>query len=503
LAYCQIGFRWGSHYLWAFPSLVPAFGGFRKRAKDLPMSSNDYAIKVEYLSKRYQIYNRPEDRLKQSIVPRLQSLVGRPPRTYFHEFWALRDISFEISKGETIGIIGRNGSGKSTLLQLICGTLTPTSGTVLTNGRVAALLELGSGFNPEFTGRENVYLNGAILGLSKAEIDNRFDDIAAFADIGEFIEQPVKMYSSGMYVRLAFAINIMSQPDIMIVDEALAVGDMKFQAKCMTALKRRQESGTTVLFVSHDIGTIKSLCSRGIYLEHGELKSIGTAGEIAEHYIRIMREEMNAEQSTSLTTAPQVLPKGKKNNSAGPVPAPGFVLKRSDEFDRRVAQFRYGTGEARITYVELLNTADEPIALVEFDQSIKIRIFFEAYESKTLSVNFIVMDDKKNNITGSNLLLAGLSLLEGRSGNSYQIDYSVRLPLAEGEYSIQVALSEPVIPDQTANFVDVVSDAVVFSISRWKRSKVWSKVYLFPTVEIQVGSQYNMKFLYSSKRFRQ
>ena len=451
------------------------------------MSYSEYAIKVEGLSKLYQIYNRPEDRLKQSIVPRLQALVGRPPNTYFHEFWALRDVSFEINKGETVGIIGRNGSGKSTLLQLICGTLTPTSGKVTTRGRIAALLELGSGFNPEFTGRENVYLNGAILGLPKDEIDARFDDIAAFADIGEFIEQPVKMYSSGMYVRLAFAVNIMSQPEIMVVDEALSVGDMKFQAKCMTALTRRQEAGTTVLFVSHDVGTIKSLCSRGIYLEHGELKSMGTAADVAERYVRIMREEMNAEQR-DLNPAPTLLP-AEKEPSIDIRSIQNFISKGSEEFARRVSQFRYGTGEARITYVELLNMDDEPISMVGFNQGVKIRIYFEAHAQKLLTVNFNVMDDKKNNITGSNFLLAGRSLLEVRPGDRYQVDYALRLPLAEGGYSIQAALTEPVISDQTANFVDVVSDAVVFTVSRWESARVWSKVYLFPSVEIKSGSK--------------
>lgn len=448
------------------------------------MSSNDYAIKVEELSKRYQIYNRPEDRLKQSIIPRVQALMGRSPKTYFHEFWALRDVSFEINKGETVGIIGRNGSGKSTLLQLICGTLTPTSGNVTTNGRIAALLELGSGFNPEFTGRENVYLNGAILGLARDEIDARFDDIAAFADIGEFIEQPVKIYSSGMYVRLAFAINIMSQPEIMIVDEALSVGDMNFQAKCMTALRRRQEAGTTVLFVSHDVGTIKSLCSRGIYLEHGELKNMGTAAQVAEHYIRVMREEMNAEQR-GLRPAYSALSAESERGVTNARPVEGVVLKRSDEFDRRVSQFRYGTGEARVTYVELLNMDDESISLVEFNQSVKIRIYFEAYEQKLLSINFNVMDDKKNQITGSNFLLVGQSLLEVRAGNCFQIEYSLRLPLHEGNYSIQAALNELIIPGQVANFVDFVDDAVVFTVAKWEKARVNSKVYLFPSVEIK------------------
>jgi lipopolysaccharide transport system ATP-binding protein len=234
------------------------------------MSSNSIAIQVKNLSKCYNIYNKPQDRLKQSVLPRLQQFMGKPANRYFHEFWALRDVSFDVRKGETIGVIGRNGSGKSTLLQLICGTLTPTSGTVTTQGRVAALLELGSGFNPEFSGRENVYLNGAILGLSKEETDSRFDDIAAFADIGEFIEQPVKIYSSGMVVRLAFAVQAMVDPDILIVDEALAVGDEKFQRKCFARLDELKSKGTAILFVSHSGPQIVELCEKALLLEYGE-----------------------------------------------------------------------------------------------------------------------------------------------------------------------------------------------------------------------------------------
>jgi len=207
------------------------------------MSSSDIAVQVTNLSKIYNIYNRPQDRLKQSVIPRLRQLVGKAPNRYFHEFWALRDVSFEVQQGETIGIIGRNGSGKSTLLQIICGTLSSSIGTVTTQGRIAALLELGSGFNPEFSGRENVYLNGAILGLPKEEIDARFDDIAGFADIGEFIEQPVRIYSSGMVVRLAFAVQAMVDPDILVVDEALAVGDEKFQRKCFARLEELKREG--------------------------------------------------------------------------------------------------------------------------------------------------------------------------------------------------------------------------------------------------------------------
>ena len=195
------------------------------------MNTSDVAIKVESLSKCYHIYDTPRDRLKQFVLPRLQRLARQPSKQYFREFWALKDVSFEIKKGETVGIIGRNGSGKSTLLQMICGTLNPTSGSIQTNGRIAALLELGSGFNPDFTGRENVYMNAAVLGLSQGEVDERYEAITEFAGIGEFIDQPVKTYSSGMTVRLAFAISVCVEPDILIVDEALSVGDAAFQFK--------------------------------------------------------------------------------------------------------------------------------------------------------------------------------------------------------------------------------------------------------------------------------
>ena len=239
--------------------------------------SSEIAIKVENLSKCYQIYDKPRDRLLQMLF--------RGHRTFYREFWALRDVSFEIKRGETVGIIGRNGSGKSTLLQLICGTLNPTGGSIHTRGRIAALLELGSGFNPEFTGRENVYMNASILGLTHEEIDARFDAIAAFADIGDFIEQPVKTYSSGMYVRLAFAVIAHVDADILVIDEALSVGDAFFTQKCMRFLRRFMENGT-VLFVSHDTGAVINLCQSGIWLEKGSVKHKGEPHIIEEHYKR-------------------------------------------------------------------------------------------------------------------------------------------------------------------------------------------------------------------------
>jgi lipopolysaccharide transport system ATP-binding protein len=245
---------------------------------------NDIAIQVSNLSKCYQIYDSPRDRLKQFVVPRLQRFARKAPTQYFREFWALKDVSFEVKKGETVGIIGRNGSGKSTLLQMICGTLNPTSGSIQTHGRIAALLELGSGFNPEFTGRENVYSNAAILGLSKEEVDARFDDIAAFADIGDFIEQPVKTYSSGMLVRLAFAVQATVDPNILIVDEALSVGDEIFQRKCFARLEALKSQGTSILFVSHSPASVIELCDRTLLLDHGTRLMYGEAPKAIRAY---------------------------------------------------------------------------------------------------------------------------------------------------------------------------------------------------------------------------
>ncbi len=293
------------------PSILQ--GNSRDIPEELVKNSVDIAIDVQNLSKCYLIYGRPQDRLKQSIYPRLQQILGRPTKKYFNEFWALRDVSFSVKKGETVGIVGRNGSGKSTLLQIICGTLNATSGSVKTNGRIAALLELGSGFNPEFTGRENVYLNGAVLGLNKDEIDARFDDIAAFAGIGAFIEQPVKTYSSGMLVRLAFAVAINVDPQLLIVDEALSVGDELFQRKCFSRIEAIKKNGATILFVSHSGSTIIELCDHAILLDSGEKLAMNTPKSIVGIYQRLIyapqdkqsaiREEIRAScgllQSTS------------------------------------------------------------------------------------------------------------------------------------------------------------------------------------------------------------
>jgi lipopolysaccharide transport system ATP-binding protein len=234
------------------------------------------AIVVAGLGKRYEIYDRPHQRLLQTIL--------RGRRTFYREFWALADVTLAIRRGETLGLIGRNGSGKSTLLQLVAGTLTPTTGIVRTTGRVAALLELGSGFNPEFTGRENVYLNGAILGIPRHEMDQAIAAIEEFADIGDFIDQPVKMYSSGMMVRLAFAVAVHVTPDVLIIDEALAVGDTAFQSKCLERIRKMQRAGVAILLVSHAPNTIIEFCDRAAYIDRGRLVAVGNCRAIIERY---------------------------------------------------------------------------------------------------------------------------------------------------------------------------------------------------------------------------
>ncbi|QBP73983.1 ABC transporter ATP-binding protein [Herbaspirillum huttiense] len=258
--------------------------------------SSEASIVVEGLSKCHHIYDKPRDRL-------LQLLHGGR-RQYYREFWALRDVSFEVARGETIGLIGRNGSGKSTLLQMICGTLAPTSGTVKTRGRVAALLELGAGFNPEFTGRENIIMNGAILGLTRDEIEARMQDVIEFSELAEFIERPVKTYSSGMYSRLAFSIAINVDPDILIVDEALSVGDARFVAKCMRRIKDIQGKGATILFVSHDVGSVRSLCSRAIWINKGTLVEVGDVFPVTGRYMEFMFQDDDVLPTAQTLDAP-------------------------------------------------------------------------------------------------------------------------------------------------------------------------------------------------------
>ncbi|MCX8518004.1 MAG: ABC transporter ATP-binding protein [Rhodoferax sp.] len=281
--------------------------------------SSDIAIQVENLSKCYQIYDQPRDRLKQFVFPHLQRLVAQSPKHYFREFWALKDVSFEIRKGESVGILGRNGSGKSTLLQMITGTLTPTAGSIQTSGRISALLELGAGFNPEFSGRENVFLNLALHGFREEEILEKFNAVATFADIGDFIDRPLKTYSSGMHARLAFAAAIHTEPEVLIVDEILAVGDAPFQQKCINRLYRMIDQGISVLMVSHDAYQIRSICTRALLLQRGKQVLFDKSDKVIDAYIAsnteppanpasIQEQQDKVDSTTKAVDAPQLAP---------------------------------------------------------------------------------------------------------------------------------------------------------------------------------------------------
>jgi lipopolysaccharide transport system ATP-binding protein len=414
------------------------------------MSFNEVAICVNNISKCYQIYDYPQDRLKQSVVPRLQRLLGRSPKQYFRRFWALKDASFEVRRGETVGIIGRNGSGKSTLLQMICGTLAPTQGTVSVNGRIAALLELGAGFNPEFTGRENVYMNGVVLGLSKGEIDNRFHDIVAFADIGEFIEQPVKMYSSGMFLRLAFAVIAHVDADVLIIDEALAVGDVFFTQKCMRYLREFTKRGT-LLFVSHDTNSVMNLCDRAILLDKGELLAMGTAKDVCKKYLD---EFYAARQSLEAKSEPSV-----------DVELAVEGLSPDEEIDQRqslinsctlrndiqVFKFEpegdsFGKRGASIANVYLTDDRETGYyTWVKGGEKVKLVVLAEVSESiERAIIGFIVKDRLGQALFGDNTYLTTLDApVRAERGQVVKAVFGFRMPIMPpGDYTISVAIAD-------------------------------------------------------------
>ncbi len=318
------------------------------------MSSDDFAIRVAGVGKCYEVYASPADRLRQFVVPPLRRALGLQPKAYHEEFWALRDVSFELPRGEAFGVIGRNGSGKSTLLQIITGTLEPTVGTIETNGRISALLELGSGFNPDFTGRENVFLNGMVLGLSRREIEDRFDAIAAFADIGAHLEQPVRTYSSGMMVRLAFAVQVQVQPDILIVDEALAVGDALFQKRCFARIEKLLADGVTLIFVSHDQETVRSLTRRSLLLKNGRPVLCGPTSEVVLAY----RKQLHEEESAWFT---QVTERMRAS--------PGV-----DGTNDRSERLSFGDGGVHVVGVQTFDAADEPCTIYHPGDRLRVRV---------------------------------------------------------------------------------------------------------------------------------
>jgi lipopolysaccharide transport system ATP-binding protein len=408
--------------------------------------SSEIAIRVTGVSKSYHVYRNPQDRLKQTVFTRLKRFLGRPAANYFREFWALKDISFEVKKGETVGIVGRNGSGKSTLLQIICGTLTPTEGSVEVNGKVAALLELGSGFNPEFTGRENVYLNGAVLGLSKEEIDARYDSIVAFADIGEFLDQPVKTYSSGMYVRLAFAVIAHASADILVIDEALAVGDAFFVQKCMRFLREFMKTGT-VLFVSHDTGAVTNLCQRSIWLQQGRMALEGTPKEVASQYMKALYAEQQGKVDAVEIAADEVprLTEADLRDVRS-----DFVNQTPLRNDIEVFQFdpdrkAFGVGGAQIVSVMLTDRQGRPLSWIVGGEPACLRITCVARVPLwSPIVGFMVKDRLGQPVFVDNTYLSYESQpVDVAAGDKFVAEFDFVMPyLPTAEYTVDVAVAE-------------------------------------------------------------
>lgn len=425
--------------------------------------TTDTAIVVKAVSKCYHIYSKPQDRLKQSIMPRLQRALGMQEKAYSREFWALRDVSFTLKKGETLGIIGRNGSGKSTLLQLICGTLSPTEGQVQTFGRVAALLELGAGFNPEFTGRENVYLSAAFYGLTKEQTDARFDDIVDFSEIRDFIDQPVKTYSSGMFVRLAFATIAHVDADILIIDEALAVGDAIFTQKCMRFLRKFKEE-KTLLFVSHDSTSVIALCDKALWLSDGSMKELGEAKETCEHYLNFILGATQAkelheqtEASASARKLREIWAGEHRYASAGPLSLFQSNLQASAQTDPLGAQ---------IKHVNVTAEDGSDIRAIKGGEVVRLSIHAVAFtELKSPVLGFYIKDRLGQFLFGSNTLSIENHLPPvAAAGQAFRADFTFAMPwLAGGDYSIQVAVADGTQQDHTSHHW--VHDAVIFHCS--------------------------------------
>jgi lipopolysaccharide transport system ATP-binding protein len=383
------------------------------------------ALRVEGIAKQYRIYERPSDRLKESLTR------GRWKK--HREFWALRNISFEIEKGTTTGIVGPNGSGKSTLLQIVAGTLDPTHGDVWVNGRVAALLELGAGFNLEFTGIENVSTNAALMGFSRSETKARLPEIERFAEIGDFIHQPVKTYSSGMYVRLAFAIAVNVDPDILVVDEALSVGDTIFQHRCVRRIREMQERGTTVLFVSHDPTLVRALCSRAILLYQGETLADGSPVEVLNHYQRLImaREarDTDGDAQAALPTPSEV------ESQTVAIQELGGPLS---------SQYRHGSGDAEVIYAELLDGREQPVELVETGDLVYLRMRFVFHRDVVRPVcGFMIRSRHGMNVYGTNTEQRGLELGAARQGEIVEATFAFNCWLGQEHYFISVAVHSP------------------------------------------------------------
>jgi ABC-type polysaccharide/polyol phosphate transport system ATPase subunit len=400
-------------------------------------------IHVENISKIYKLYDDPSGRLKEALF--------RGRKKLHRKFTALKDISFSVGKGETIGVIGRNGSGKSTLLQVIASIVTPTSGMIEVNGRISALLELGSGFDPEFTGRENVYLNGSILGLTHEEISAEFDDIEKFAGIGHFMDQPVKNYSSGMYVRLAFATAVSVNPDILLIDEALAVGDIYFQHRCMAKIRDFQNQGKTIFFVTHDTGAIVKLCTKAILLDKGEMIAFGQPDDVVQEYYRIIwnGKEGNSEKESAATD--------NNDHTTGNISLENF--EKITRFDNR-----FGNDKAKIKGFLLTDYKGENRDTFKIGMKVRLSIHIRCHENIEMPLaGFIIKDLLGNELIKTNSDITGNVLKPCKAGGALNVTFVFSIPqLRSGSYSISAGFGEGTIENHIV--YDWLDNFTVFTL---------------------------------------
>lgn len=418
-------------------------------------------VEFRRVSKSYAIYSSPSARLKELLCLN---------RVSFHrDFAALDDVSFEIQRGETFCIVGENGSGKSTLLQIVAGILHPTSGDVAVHGRVAALLELGTGFNPEFTGRQNVYMNAAILGLSRQEIDAKFSLIEEFAEIGDFIDQPVKTYSSGMAVRLAFSVAIHVEPEILLVDEALSVGDIYFRQRCLRKVHEMRAAGVTIIFVSHAIAEVKAIGDRAMWLEAGRIKDIGNTDAVVTRYMAAMVEKDNAYLTGTHQRAQD---------------APHEIVKAPEIVDTIPnIDHRFGDGRAEVLGIAILDTAGHPIYLLEPSSTIVVRISVRAIEDITLPiVGFMMRNHIGLDFAGTNTAREAFDLPPMSAGDIYTVDFHVQLPeLYPSAFSFSPAIADGTLHSyRTCDWVD---NAIVLQMGPTD-GEVYGHIHLACRVEL-------------------
>lgn len=417
----------------------------RKQAATGVFMSNNVAIQVSHLTKIYKLYDRPIDRLKESLHPF--------KKRYHKDFYALNDISFTVQKGETVGIIGKNGAGKSTLLKIITGVLTPTSGGVQVNGRISSLLELGAGFNPEYTGIENIFLQGTLMGFSRPEVEAKLENILSFADIGDFVHQPVKMYSSGMFARLAFAVAINVEPDILIVDEALSVGDMRFQAKCFRKFKDFQDENRTILFVTHDTGAIINYCSKAIWIHSGKKHEEGTPNDVCKRYASFMAyglktvvsENADFERKTDLSLQDKEHKADTKGNSTSGDMDLFFKNIPKDAWISTDGFESFGEGGAKIIEACLIDKKYNKISQLKGAEIIVLGLKFKCYRDlKNAIFGVILKDNKGNTIFGTNTVIENNFFEIIKSSNDAKsFFFMFEIPkFSCGEYALTVAIAE-------------------------------------------------------------